>query len=842
MAEVREPPASEAEFRAALRKELSRVWDRRVREIDGGGTPVSPLPCLEGLRAATSSIDPSLPRTAAIRQMLLAATHYVKPDAVAPRDRSNKEPIGVTLRTIFGLDPSLANHERHELWDKATESIYHLRRRSWEDAKTRSDRNSRWRGRVFEVFADGVIRASEHGFEVSLQSEESFGTHNDLTALPRFVVGRDEVMKRMMTSSASTILVTGEPGVGKTTLAVEVADRLASDDHALVIDLSGYGEGVALGAADAIQLVLDRLGHAATTSSLTSAERISAYRAVLARQRIVVVFDNVGDGTVARDLLPGSRAKSQVILTSRNSLPSLRAVSGVQIEDIDILSATEAVELLRAFVGRRRSESEPDALAALARLCGYLPFALTVLGSILDARPRKRLSTTLRELSGSDAASILNLTTPDTNTSARTILDWSFSRLDPNFMKVAISLAWMPVVSANVEMVKALQLPAWQRALDILTAEHLLFEDEMERFSFHSLTREYLLNLSGTLATASRPYLKGLLDAAVKGIFASVSTYEDELQFHRPSSIETESNRGELDDEAVALDEEAIIIPQWTFQALADLQNLHHVYVVWLRSGSAINVQQMVKFWRSFLGRLGLWEWEATFLREALTAINANIFQMVSDEQLAELKLEVDRTVEELRQSVLVFTVRTGWTERAYPLLRSIAALSAVPGNITDEAFKTELEVIEQDMFAEPQSVEDFVREVTGAVHSHSSSETPVGSGTDPDYATKLNELHARQALLRDPTPNNAEPEKLLMKAAQQLPSIIYGPWNPVELVVRLGFREIERGDLKGGVRTLRHAGQLFLVRGSIGHARGMFNLANRLSAESSHDDSTTSA
>ena len=74
------------------------------------------------------------------------------------------------------------------------------------------------------------------------------------------------------------------------------------------------------------------------------------------------------------------------MVTSRDALVGLVARDGARRLDLDLLPPEDAVALLRALIGGR-VVAEPDAAAALARQCAWLPLALRVAAELAVARP-----------------------------------------------------------------------------------------------------------------------------------------------------------------------------------------------------------------------------------------------------------------------------------------------------------------------------------------------------------------------------------------------------------------------------------------------------------------------
>jgi DNA-binding SARP family transcriptional activator/tetratricopeptide (TPR) repeat protein len=202
--------------------------------------------------------------------------------------------------------------------------------------------------------------------------------------------GRDELVEAIERRLAGSdpqrgavpvVVLAGAPGIGKTTLAVHLGHRLASDypDGQLFADLHGRAVGA--------ELVLDRflraLGATVGARPESLDERAERYRDLLAARRVLVVLDNVADEEQVRSLLPGS-SRSAVLITSRGRLAGLAGATHVEP---GVFGVEQATALLARIVGAERVGSEPAATTELAALCGYLPLAMRVAGTRLAARP-----------------------------------------------------------------------------------------------------------------------------------------------------------------------------------------------------------------------------------------------------------------------------------------------------------------------------------------------------------------------------------------------------------------------------------------------------------------------
>jgi tetratricopeptide (TPR) repeat protein len=183
--------------------------------------------------------------------------------------------------------------------------------------------------------------------------------------------------------------VTGTAGVGKSALAVHVAHQLAAafPDGQLYASLRG-AHPHPLDPAEVLGGFLRALGVDGAAIPSAVEERAGLYRSLLAGRRVLVVLDDAGGEAQVRPLLPGSPTCA-VLVTSRARLAGLE---GARLLDLDVFDPEQAVALLGRIAGSGRVAAEPEAAAALARLCGYLPLALRVTGARLAARPHWRLA------------------------------------------------------------------------------------------------------------------------------------------------------------------------------------------------------------------------------------------------------------------------------------------------------------------------------------------------------------------------------------------------------------------------------------------------------------------
>lgn len=186
-------------------------------------------------------------------------------------------------------------------------------------------------------------------------------------------------------TAVGLVTVTGMGGIGKTTLAVHAAHKLAASypDGNLYLNLRGYGPGDPVSPADAQRHLLRSLGSDVGSIPDDVDEATALLRSRLAGRRLLLLLDNAADIAQVLPLLPG-HAGSAAIITSRGSLANLPGARQILL---DALSESESVDLLAGVVGQGRVSAEPDATRVLASYSGRLPLAIRLVGGRLATRP-----------------------------------------------------------------------------------------------------------------------------------------------------------------------------------------------------------------------------------------------------------------------------------------------------------------------------------------------------------------------------------------------------------------------------------------------------------------------
>jgi tetratricopeptide (TPR) repeat protein len=289
------------------------------------------------------------------------------------------------------------------------------------------------------------------------------------------------------------VVIWGQPGVGKSQLALQAAHRLLADhgDGACLIDLQGYSDN-RLSAEQAAARILELLAPDRGVPGSADA-RYAAVRDVLRSGRYVVVLDNAGDPGQVRDLLPGP-CESIVLVTSRSSLATLDAA----LVELDVLDAASAIALLRLMAEREGGSprGSEDEYRELVRICGHLPLALRIAGALLRARPSLTVGRLTARLA--DENRRLGLLQRD-DLAVRPVFESSHAVLDEPARRLFALLGSVAAVRIAPWTAAALldtELPDAEDLLERLVDAQLLRASGTDgsgapRFTFHDLVRLY---------------------------------------------------------------------------------------------------------------------------------------------------------------------------------------------------------------------------------------------------------------------------------------------------------------------------------------------------------------
>jgi tetratricopeptide (TPR) repeat protein/transcriptional regulator with XRE-family HTH domain len=330
--------------------------------------------------------------------------------------------------------------------------------------------------------------------------------------LPRDIgsfTGREAELSRLLAALsgaagddglAGIYAIDGMAGVGKTTLAVHVAHRLAGrfPDGQFFVPLHAHTAGQQpVDPADALASLLLTAGVAAQHIPPDLEARAALWRDQVAGKNILLLLDDAAGHEQVRPLLPGI-AGSLVLITSRRRLTALEDAT---VLSIDTLNPADAAALLSRLADRPDLGPDAGATAEIARLCGYLPLAIGMLGRQLKHHPARGGPEVAADLaSARDRLAVMRAE----NLSVAAAFDLSYRDLTADQRRLFRRLGLVPGPDIDAYAAAALDETDVETArgrLDELYDHHLISEPAAGRYLLHDLLRQY----SRALAAQGEP-------------------------------------------------------------------------------------------------------------------------------------------------------------------------------------------------------------------------------------------------------------------------------------------------------------------------------------------------
>lgn len=227
---------------------------------------------------------------------------------------------------------------------------------------------------------------------VSENKQQVITSLHQLPPPPKDFTGRTkelvELMEAIQESGIAISGLRGMGGVGKTALALKVAQRIAPwyPDAQLYIDLKGTSRQPLL--------FTDVMGHVIRAFDLTTelpsdeVELSGLYHTKLRGLRAILLMDNAADAEQIKPLVPPTSCILIVTTRQHFMLPGLYPLH------LNTLSPAEAKDLLLMIAPRINEYADE-----IAQLCGYLPLALRLAGSAVAERKELTLQDFVRRLS-----------------------------------------------------------------------------------------------------------------------------------------------------------------------------------------------------------------------------------------------------------------------------------------------------------------------------------------------------------------------------------------------------------------------------------------------------------
>ncbi|MFI6585613.1 AfsR/SARP family transcriptional regulator [Embleya sp. NPDC050493] len=307
-------------------------------------------------------------------------------------------------------------------------------------------------------------------------------------------------------TASSVVVISGTPGVGKTTFAVHHAHRVVPSfpDGQLFVNLCGFHpHAPAVDPGTVLHGFLTALGVPAQRIPEDTPARSTLFRSLLADRRVLLVLDNARDEQQVRPLLPAG-AGCLTLITSRNRLAGLITTDGAKPLTLSLPSQTEAHQALERRLGSERLAAEPTATSEIIRLCGRLPLAMAVVAARAELDPSFPLGAIVEDLRHT-RGDLDAFTGFDSSTDVRTVFSWSYRSLDEPAARLFRFLALHPgphITAPAAAGLVGLPLAGTRRALAALAASCLVEQPLPGCYGVHDLLRCYAGELTRIHDTA----------------------------------------------------------------------------------------------------------------------------------------------------------------------------------------------------------------------------------------------------------------------------------------------------------------------------------------------------
>lgn len=435
-----------------------------------------------------------------------AALEAAREVGLTPDDPDIQATLRVQLKKLFDEDQGLA--EEAERWFEKAKAAGVI-------AIASGDRSVAVGG---SVSGSNIITGVEHATVVGSKVDGDVVARDKITQIYQAAspaatalhqlrapvgdfVGRDHEIETLINSlrtggRASITGISGMGGIGKTELALLVAERLAPEylDAQFFINLQGTDANPRRPEEVLATFIRAFVGLAAALPDDLD-QLTQLYLSQLSGKRVLVVLDNAADSAQVRPLLPPKGCAA--LVTSRNAL----TMPGMTPLTLNPLAAPEARQLLIEIAPRAESVADQ-----VCNLCGYLPFAIRAAGSLLAVTVDLDPADYAEQLKD-ERTRLERLGTEGVEIGFEASFNLSYSRLDSEAARVFRQLAVFPA-TLDAEAAEVVCADSGHVHLsDLVRRSLVLYDSSSKRYRLHDLAR---LFADSRLSEEERAVAQGL--------------------------------------------------------------------------------------------------------------------------------------------------------------------------------------------------------------------------------------------------------------------------------------------------------------------------------------------
>ncbi|MDF2509913.1 MAG: hypothetical protein K0Q52_3772 [Microbacterium sp.] len=292
------------------------------------------------------------------------------------------------------------------------------------------------------------------------------------------------------------LVISGAPGIGKTTGALEILARSRLTELPTVfVSLDGFS-AAPLTPLQIITTMLRQLQGAPEQPATDLETAARQWRAAVEISPVRILLDNAANESQVRPIL-SICAGDPLVVTSRRSLAGLEGVRRLRFGP---LRRRDSIALLRHLMPQ--TDPDIDALNEIASLCDDIPLALRVVGNRIASRPGWTVDDLLRRMRTSEDRLRL-LVAGDL--AVETAISLSYEELDP---RTAALFRWISLIDGKTftaelaaVTIDSTEIGDVEFRLDDLTDLGLLEARGGDRYRLHDLLRLFARNRLGSVAT-----------------------------------------------------------------------------------------------------------------------------------------------------------------------------------------------------------------------------------------------------------------------------------------------------------------------------------------------------